>query len=63
MVLGNKDFVNSFYKRLRTSSENSPNYQGEYKNREEGARKVKQFRGKEGELLYSMRNLQNSAIE
>ena len=63
VVLGSKDFVNSFYKRLKASSENSPNYQGEYKSREEGARKVKQFKGKEGELLYSMRNLQNGAIE
>ncbi len=60
VVLGSKDFVNSFYKQLKKFSQNSPNYQGQYEKREEGARKVKHM---EGEPLFSMRNLQNKAIE
>ena len=60
VVLGSKEFVNSFYKRLKTSAQSSPNYQGQYENRDHGARKVKEM---EGEPLFSMRNLQNNVIE
>jgi hypothetical protein len=55
VVLGSKEFVNSFFQNLKQNAQAQANYQGQYEKRETGARKVKHL-SKEN-LLYSMRDL------
>ena len=55
VVLGGKDFVNAFYKNLKTKAQAGENYRGQYEKRENGARKMKSL-SKE-DVLYSMRDL------
>ncbi|MFT5634568.1 MAG: putative transposase [Rubritalea sp.] len=56
VVLGSKEFVNDFYKRLKSTAQSDPSYQGQYEKRETGARKMKAM-SNDDESLYSMRDL------
>ena len=55
VVLGSREFVNSFYQNLKKTSQSQANYQGQYEKRETGARRVR-YLNKE-DRLYSMRDL------
>jgi putative transposase len=57
VVLGSREFVNSFYQRLKSTAQSDPNYQGQYEKRETGARKLKHLNSEDA--LYSMRDLQS----
>lgn len=57
VVLGSREFVNSFYQNLKSRSQAQANYGGQYEKRETGARKVKHLNNEA--KLYSMRDLQS----
>ena len=57
VVLGSREFVNSFYQRLKVTAQSDPNYQGQYEKRGKGARKLKHLVNEDA--LYSMRDLQS----
>lgn len=65
VVLGSKQFVNAFYKKLKSTAQSDPNYRGQYEKRETGARKIKAMDGadgKDGEVLFSMRDLKKGVL-
>ena len=57
VVLGSREFVDSFYQNLKSSAQEQANYNGQYEKRETGARKVKLLNDEA--KLYSMRDLQS----
>jgi hypothetical protein len=57
VVLGSREFVNSFYQNLKSKAQADANYNGQYEKRETGARKVKILNNEAN--LYSMRDLQS----
>ncbi len=57
VVLGSRDFVNSFYQNLKSRAQEEANYEGQYEKRETGARKLKHLNNEV--KLYSMRDLQS----
>jgi len=57
VVLGSREFVNSFYQNLKKRSQEQANYDGQYEKRETGARKLKHLNSEA--KLYSMRDLQS----
>ena len=59
VVLGSKEFVNSFYQSMKAKAQGMPNYQGQYEKRETGARKVRQL---SSDSLFSMRDLQKDNL-
>ncbi len=57
VVLGSREFVNSFYQNLKSRSQAQANYEGQYEKRETGARKLKHLNSEA--KLYSMRDLRS----
>jgi hypothetical protein len=57
VVLGSREFVNSFYQNLKSKAQADASYAGQYEKRATGARKVKHLNGEA--KLYSMRDLQS----
>ena len=57
VVLGSREFVNSFYQNLKRRAQEQAGYNGQYEKRETGARKVKILNNEA--KLYSMRDLQS----
>jgi hypothetical protein len=57
VVLGSREFVNSFYQNLKSKAQADANYKGQYEKRATGARKVKHLSNET--KLYSMRDLQS----
>jgi hypothetical protein len=56
VVLGSREFVDSFFQNLKKNTEAQANYQGQFEKRESGARKIKHLNKEDA--LYSMRDLQ-----
>jgi REP element-mobilizing transposase RayT len=57
VVLGSREFVNSFYQNLKSKAQADGNYNAQYDKRATGARKLKHLNG--DAVLYSMRDLQS----
>jgi putative transposase len=55
VVLGSREFVDAFFRNLKSRAQSRMNYQGQYEKRETGARKVRQMNKEDA--LYSMREL------
>ena len=62
VVLGSKEFVNSFYERLKSTAQSDPSYDGQYEKRESGARELTVMCGEDDETLFSMRDLKKDAL-
>ena len=62
VVLGSREFVNHFYKQLKSKAQSESNYQGQYEKRETGARKMKSMEGSDGSKLFTMRDLKKDSL-
>jgi putative transposase len=55
VVLGSREFVDAFFRNLKSRAQSHASHRGQYEKRETGARRVRQMNKEEA--LYSMREL------